>query len=164
MRCSACLASTLPQQLLPRFPGLPGDRRRARGQTRTRAPRHWLTCAPRAQANNMPGHNTSLFILGVMILWFGWYGFNPGSQQGITNGQSQAVATAAIATTIAAGSGGFSALVTRAIVSKVTTGARARAARQRLRMRLHAVVAPEACAGRCLPALRAALAPGLVAA
>ena len=77
-----------------------------------------------AQSNNMPGHNTSLFILGVMILWFGWYGFNPGSQQGITNGQSMAVATAAIATTLAAGSGGISALVTRAIVSKVTTGAR----------------------------------------
>ena len=77
----------------------------------------------RAQANNMPGHNTSLFILGVMILWFGWYGFNPGSQQMITNGNSQAVATAAIATTLAAGSGGLSALITRAIVSKVTTGA-----------------------------------------
>jgi Amt family ammonium transporter len=127
-------------------------------------PRRRLTRAARAQANNMPGHNTSLFILGVMILWFGWYGFNPGSQQGITNGQSQAVATAAIATTIAAGSGGFSALVTRAIVSKVTTGARARAARQRLRMLLHAVVAPEARAGRRLPALRAALAHGLGAA
>lgn len=73
----------------------------------------------------MPGHNTSLFILGVMILWFGWYGFNPGSQQLITNGNSMAVATAAICTTLAAGSGGISALVTRAIVSKVTTGARA---------------------------------------
>ena len=81
----------------------------------------------------MPGHNTSLFVLGVLILWFGWYGFNPGSQQGITNGQSQAVATAAIATTIAAGSGGFSALITRAIVSKVTTGARVCTPRQRLR-------------------------------
>ncbi len=72
----------------------------------------------------MPGHNSSLFVLGVMILWFGWYGFNPGSQQLITGGNSMAVATAAIATTLAAAAGGISALITRAIVSKVTTGAR----------------------------------------
>ena len=24
------------------------------------------------QANDFPGHNSSLFVLGVMILWFGW--------------------------------------------------------------------------------------------
>ena len=24
------------------------------------------------QANDFAGHNSSLFVLGVMILWFGW--------------------------------------------------------------------------------------------
>merc|ERR1712130_988944 len=48
----------------------------------------------------MPGHNTSLFVLGVMILWFGWYGFNPGSQLILIGGNnSDAVANAAHTTT-----------------------------------------------------------------
>lgn len=32
------------------------------------------------KANAIPGHSITLGALGVFILWFGWFGFNPGSQ------------------------------------------------------------------------------------
>jgi len=60
----------------------------------------------------MPGHNASLVVLGTFILWFGWYGFNPGSMLSIIGSDSQeVVARAAVTTTIAAASGGLTAMV-----------------------------------------------------
>ncbi|BBD09730.1 ammonium transporter [Desulfovibrio ferrophilus] len=35
--------------------------------------------APDGKANAIPGHNIPMAALGVFILWFGWFGFNPGS-------------------------------------------------------------------------------------
>lgn len=32
------------------------------------------------KSNAIPGHSLTLGALGVLILWFGWFGFNPGSQ------------------------------------------------------------------------------------
>lgn len=32
------------------------------------------------KSNAIPGHNITLGALGVFILWFGWFGFNPGSE------------------------------------------------------------------------------------
>lgn len=75
------------------------------------------------QANTFPGHNSSLFVLGVMILWFGWYGFNPGSQQAII-GYSSSVGTAAVTTTLAPASAGLSAVTTAAMFSVFEDGAR----------------------------------------
>ena len=64
------------------------------------------------QVADFSGHNTSLFVLGVMILWFGWYGFNPGSELYIVNGTTS-VANAAVTTTIAPATAGISALAVK---------------------------------------------------
>lgn len=58
----------------------------------------------------MPGHSASLTLLGVFILWFGWYGFNPGSANGIV-GKAGVVATAAVNTTISAAAGCLATLL-----------------------------------------------------
>ncbi|MEM7031139.1 MAG: ammonium transporter [Chloroflexota bacterium] len=57
-------------------------------------------------ANAMPGHSLSLAMLGVIILWVGWYGFNPGSQLAFADA-ANANATMLIAanTTLAAAAG-----------------------------------------------------------
>jgi len=35
---------------------------------------------PNGEVRTIPGHNITLTVLGVFILWFGWFGFNPGSE------------------------------------------------------------------------------------
>ena len=59
-------------------------------------------------SNAIPGHNLVLAALGVFILWFGWYGFNPGS----TLAQVDGIAYIAVTTTLAAAAGGVAALIT----------------------------------------------------
>jgi Amt family ammonium transporter len=63
----------------------------------------------------MPGHNASLTLLGVFLLWFGWYGFNPGSTNAIVGsvvGFSKISAAVAVNTTVAAAAGTLSCLFT----------------------------------------------------
>jgi Amt family ammonium transporter len=38
------------------------------------------------RANPIPGHNVPYAVLGTIILWFGWFGFNPGSTLGVVTG------------------------------------------------------------------------------
>jgi Amt family ammonium transporter len=61
-------------------------------------------------ANPMPGHNMSIATLGALILWLGWFGFNPGSTMGI--GDGSAIAHIALTTNIAAAFGGVGATAT----------------------------------------------------
>ena len=60
----------------------------------------------------IPGHSLTLACLGVFILWFGWFGFNPGSQlAAATSGDQTAISHVFLTTNLAACAGGFFALV-----------------------------------------------------
>ncbi len=60
----------------------------------------------------IPGHSLTLACLGVFILWFGWFGFNPGSQLAASTGTDQAAISHVFLTTnLSACAGGFLALV-----------------------------------------------------
>jgi len=57
----------------------------------------------------IPGHNMPLAALGVFILWFGWFGFNPGSTVAGTN---LSIATIAVTTNLSAAAGAIAAMFT----------------------------------------------------
>jgi Amt family ammonium transporter len=60
----------------------------------------------------IPGSNLALSALGVLILWVGWYGFNPGSQLAISGAaNTNAVMLIAANTTLAAASGAVAAML-----------------------------------------------------
>ncbi len=66
------------------------------------------------KAQAMPGHNMAIATLGALILWIGWYGFNPGSELAM----DQYVAYVAVTTTLAAAGGAIAATV----ISTITSG------------------------------------------
>jgi Amt family ammonium transporter len=55
------------------------------------------------------GHSTPLQIIGTFLLWFGWYGFNPGSTLAL-HGNANVAARATVTTTLAGASGGVAGL------------------------------------------------------
>ncbi|MBU0571922.1 MAG: ammonium transporter [Candidatus Omnitrophica bacterium] len=59
-------------------------------------------------ANVIAGHSIPLASLGVFILWFGWFGFNPGSTLSV--GDGSLIGRVAINTNLAAAAGGISAM------------------------------------------------------
>ncbi len=62
--------------------------------------------APDGSVRAIPGHNIPLAALGVFILWFGWFGFNPGST---TTGDSS-IGFIAMTTNLAAAAGAIGAM------------------------------------------------------
>jgi Amt family ammonium transporter len=61
----------------------------------------------------IPGHNLTIAALGVFILWFGWFGFNPGSQLAASGSENRiAISHVFLTTNLAACAGGLFALLT----------------------------------------------------
>ena len=63
----------------------------------------------------IPGHSMPLFGLGVFILWLGWFGFNPGTALGVTDGR---FAEIVLVTQLACAAGVLTALVTSRLRQK----------------------------------------------
>ena len=62
------------------------------------------------RVNPMPGHSMTSAALGCLVLWLGWFGFNPGSTMAAMNGT--AIAHILVATNMAAATGALGAMCT----------------------------------------------------
>jgi Amt family ammonium transporter len=61
------------------------------------------------KVNAIPGHNLTVATIGCFVLWFGWFGFNPGSTMAADTG---AIAEIAVTTNTAAAAATLSATLT----------------------------------------------------
>jgi Amt family ammonium transporter len=59
--------------------------------------------------NPIPGHSMTSASLGVLVLWLGWFGFNPGSTMSAGNGS--AIAHVVVITNLAAAAGALGAMI-----------------------------------------------------
>ena len=73
---------------------------------------------PDGKPNAIPGHNMAFTTLGVVILWFGWFGFNAGSTLSVDLGGVGFFAYVALNTNLAAAAGVLGAVVTSWLVIK----------------------------------------------
>ncbi len=66
----------------------------------------------KVKVHAIPGHNITIAALGVFILWFGWFGFNPGSQLGASGeGSRLMISHTFLTTNMAAAAGGVVTLI-----------------------------------------------------
>ena len=65
----------------------------------------------KGRTSAIPGHNLTMATLGVFLLWFGWFGFNPCSQLAASGDSAQVISDVFMTTNIAAAGGGVTALV-----------------------------------------------------
>lgn len=67
---------------------------------------------PDGRPRVLAGHNIPLAALGVFILWFGWFGFNPGSQLAASGSENaEAIALITVNTNLAAAAGAVAAML-----------------------------------------------------
>ena len=71
----------------------------------------------KGRVHPIPGHSMALAFLGGMILWLGWFGFNPGSTMGISGEGALAVAHIVVTTNLSCAAGLLAATITAWIVS-----------------------------------------------
>src|SRR6202162_477631 len=71
------------------------------------------------RANPIPGHNMPYAVLGTIILWFGWFGFNPGSTLGVVTGDRIGYfGYVALTTNVAAAAGALGGIVSAWLIIK----------------------------------------------
>ncbi len=70
-------------------------------------------------ANTIPGHNIALGILGTIILFFGWFGFNPGSSLSFSGAGRNLAVVSAVNTLLAGAAGGCAAMAYMWLISKI---------------------------------------------
>jgi Amt family ammonium transporter len=63
---------------------------------------------PGGKINAIPGHNMTSAAIGVFVLWFGWFGFNPGSTMAA---DAASIAHIATTTNVAAAAGTLSSMI-----------------------------------------------------
>jgi Amt family ammonium transporter len=96
----------------PRLRGLDGGslrRRMGRPGRRHRLGPAWGNSPGGESENAIPGHNMTSAAIGVLVLWFGWFGFNPGSTMA-ADGPS--IAHVATTTNVAAAAATVSSMIT----------------------------------------------------
>jgi len=78
---------------------------------------------PLMEPATWPAHSTAMQMLGTFILWFGWYGFNPGSVLTISTESTGDVASlVAVNTTLGACAGAVSAMFTSTLFANRKNG------------------------------------------
>jgi Amt family ammonium transporter len=70
------------------------------------------------EKGNFKPYNIPLVVLGTIILWFGWYGFNAGSTLGFTGNNVETASLIVMNTSIAAAAGGLTVLFATRIFTR----------------------------------------------
>jgi Amt family ammonium transporter len=80
---------------------------------------------PLPKPTPFPGHSVALQMLGTFILWFGWYGFNPGSALTISSptvNNGKVASLCAVTTTLSAAMACVTALISKLLWEERQTG------------------------------------------